>query len=89
MVMVDFVLGFFFLPLLTAVQEADDAKSVTQAKMFAAAIISTGLTFRSVQELFLRAHMEMPLREDQFSRYQREFATYIARYTAVWCRNMI
>lgn len=62
---------------------ADDDESDgehRQKKLFAAAIISTGLTFRKVQELFLKAHMEMPIREDQFYRYQSKFIEYIAGY---------
>ena len=48
--------------------------------MFAAAIIATGLTFHSVHELFLRAHMKMPLRKDEFYKYQKLFIKFIARY---------
>lgn len=52
----------------------------TKVKLFAAAIISTGLTFHAVHELFLRAQMEMPLREDQFYQYQKSFITFIGGY---------
>lgn len=48
-----------------------------RAILFAASIISTGLTFHVVHELFLRAHLNMPLREDQFYKYQRKFIEFI------------
>ena len=47
---------------------------------FAAAIIATGNTFQSIQDLFLFAGMELPLRKDQLYRYQQLFSIFIAKY---------
>ena len=47
---------------------------------FAAAIIATGNTFQSIHDLFLFADMKLPLRKDQFYRYQRLFSAFIAKY---------
>jgi hypothetical protein len=65
-----------------AEEEEDAEKAHKQGRLFASAIISTGLTFHKVQELFLKAEMKMPIREKQFYAYQREFVPYIASYVA-------
>jgi hypothetical protein len=50
------------------------------ATLFASAIIATGLTFQSVEELFLRAHMKLPIRKKQFYVFQKKFIHFIAGY---------
>ena len=73
--------GFLSLPedsLLTAIADLEHRK--VHAILFTAAVISTCLTFHAVQELFLRAHMNLPLREDQFYKYQKSFVKFIGRY---------
>ena len=61
---------------MTVVAECDRKQGI----LFTAAIISTGLTFHSVHELFLRAHMKMPVGKGQFYAYQKSFCKFIAGY---------
>lgn len=49
-----------------------------RGRLFASAIISTGLTFHKVQELFLKAELDLPISEKQFYNFQKKFTPYIA-----------
>ena len=61
-----------------AAQDDDESDHRNHGRLFASAIISTGLTFHKVQELFLKAELELPISEKQFYSFQKEFAPYIA-----------
>ena len=58
--------------------DEEDEEKQRRARLFTAAMVSTGLSFRKVHELFVKAEMQMPVREKEFYRQQRELIAYLA-----------